>query len=171
MSKATTLAGLVADVAAHNPTKTAIIFQDQPISYGQLHGMIELVANALAARGIGHGDRVAIMLPNIPQFAAAYYAIARLGGIVVPLNLLYKADQPATSTFGIVVDDITPGARARPRPGALRAARAHGAGSGRPRRFCRHHVRHGGAGRYDARLSGAAGRAPAGHRRACAGGR
>ena len=93
MSKATTLAGLVADVAARNPAKTAIIFQDQPISYGQLHGMIELVANALAARGIGHGDRVAIMVPNIPQFAAAYYAIARLGAIVVPLNLLYKAEE------------------------------------------------------------------------------
>ena len=93
MSKATTLAGLVADVAARNPAKTAIIFQDQPISYGQLQGMIELVANALAARGIGHGDRVALMLPNIPQFAAAYYAVARLGAIVVPLNLLYKAEE------------------------------------------------------------------------------
>jgi long-chain acyl-CoA synthetase len=95
MSKPTTLAGLVADVAARNPTKTAIIFQDQPIPYAQLHGMIELAANALAARGIGQGDRVAIMVPNIPQFAAAYYAVARLGGIVVPLNLLYKADEVA----------------------------------------------------------------------------
>jgi long-chain acyl-CoA synthetase len=36
---------------------------------------------------------VALMLPNIPQFVAAYYAVARLGGVVVPLNLLYKADE------------------------------------------------------------------------------
>ena len=93
MKKATTLAGLIADVAASNPTKTAITFQDQPIPYAQLNGMIELAANALAARGIGQGDRVAIMLPNIPQFVVAYYAVARLGGIVVPLNLLYKADE------------------------------------------------------------------------------
>jgi long-chain acyl-CoA synthetase len=93
MPKATTLAGLVSDVAASNPTKTAIVFQDQPIPYAALNGMIELAANALAARGIGRGDRVAIMMPNIPQFVAAYYAVARLGGTVVPLNLLYKAEE------------------------------------------------------------------------------
>ncbi|MFN8516266.1 MAG: long-chain fatty acid--CoA ligase [Thermomicrobiales bacterium] len=93
MPKASTLAGLISDVAASNPTKTAITFQDQPIPYAHLNGMIELAANALAARGIGQGDRVAIMMPNIPQFVVAYYAIARLGGTVVPLNLLYKADE------------------------------------------------------------------------------
>ena len=67
MPKASTLAGLVSDVAASNPTKTAIVFQDQPIPYAALNGMIELAANALAARGIGQGDRVAIMVPNIPS--------------------------------------------------------------------------------------------------------
>jgi long-chain acyl-CoA synthetase len=93
MATAATLAELVADVAARNGEKAAVTFQDQPISYAQLNGLIERVANALAARGIGHGDRVALMLPNIPQFVAAYYAVARLGAVVVPLNLLYKADE------------------------------------------------------------------------------
>lgn len=93
MAAAATLAELVADVAARDSGKTAVIFQDQPIPYAQLNGLIERVANALAARGIGHGDRVALMLPNIPQFLAAYYAVARLGGVIVPLNLLYKADE------------------------------------------------------------------------------
>jgi len=36
------------------------------------------------------------MLPNIPQFVATYYAVARLGAVVVPLNLLYKATRSAT---------------------------------------------------------------------------
>ena len=93
MAKGATLAELVADVAARNGAKPALIFQDQPISYAQLNGLIERCANALAARGVAHGDRVAIMLPNIPQFVVAYYAIARLGAIVVPLNVLYKADE------------------------------------------------------------------------------
>ncbi len=90
-----TLAELVSDVAQSNGAKPAIIFQDQPITYAQLNGMIELAANGLAARGIGHGDRVALMLPNIPQFVAAHYAVARLGAVVVPLNVLYKADEIA----------------------------------------------------------------------------
>src|ERR1043165_7027376 len=93
MPKASTLAGLVADVAASNPAKTAIIFQDQPIPYGHLNGMIELAANALAARGTGQGDRGAIMIPTLPQSVAAYAGVARLGGTVVPLNLLYKSDE------------------------------------------------------------------------------
>jgi len=95
MAKGATLAELVADVAARDGAKPALIFQDQPISYAQLNGLIERCANALAARGIARGDRVAIMLPNIPQFVVAYYAVARLGAIVVPLNVLYKADEIA----------------------------------------------------------------------------
>ena len=90
-----TLAEVVADVARRNGDKPAIIFQDQPISYAQLDALIERAANALAARGVGHGDRVGVMLPNIPQFVVAYYAVLRRGAIVVPLNLLYKADELA----------------------------------------------------------------------------
>jgi len=93
MATAATLAEIVADVAAQEGDRTAIIFADQRLSYGQVHGQIELVANALAARGIGQGDRVAIMVPNIPQFVVSYYAVLRLGAVVVPLNLLYKAEE------------------------------------------------------------------------------
>jgi long-chain acyl-CoA synthetase len=95
MPSQTTLAELVADVAQRDGDKPAIVFQDQPISYAQLHGLIERAANALAARGVRHGDRVAVMLPNIPQFVVAYYAVARLGAVVVPVNVLYKAEELA----------------------------------------------------------------------------
>ena len=61
--------------------------QDQPISYAQLDALIERAANALAARGIGHGDRVAIMLPNIPQFAVAMAAVLRAGYTCVKVKV------------------------------------------------------------------------------------
>src|SRR5579875_3459499 len=91
MAAALTLADLIRDVAATGGAKPAIIFGDQQVTYAQLDGAIEAAANALAARGVGHGDRVALMLPNIPQFVVAYYAILRRGAIVVPLNVLYKS--------------------------------------------------------------------------------
>ncbi len=90
---ARTLADLVRDVAQAQPDKTAILFGDSKVSYQTLETLIERAADALYARGVRKGDRVAVMLPNIPHFAIAYYAIVRLGAIVVPLNVLYKAHE------------------------------------------------------------------------------
>lgn len=95
MRQPATLAELISDVATSDPDRSAIVFQDQPISYGQLDALVERAANSLAARGVGPGDRVALLLPNLPQFVVAYYAVVRLGAIVVPLNLLYKAGEIA----------------------------------------------------------------------------
>ncbi|MCA1723379.1 MAG: long-chain fatty acid--CoA ligase [Thermomicrobia bacterium] len=90
-----TLAELVRDVAQRDGTKPAIIFQDTEISYAALDAAIERAANGLVARGIGHGDRVGMLLPNLPQFVIAYYAVQRIGGVVVPINVLYKAEEIA----------------------------------------------------------------------------
>jgi len=90
-----TLAELVRDVAERNGGKPALIFGDQPISYAELDTRIERAANGMAARGIYRGDRIALLLPNIPEFIVAYFAILRCGGIVVPINVLYKADEIA----------------------------------------------------------------------------
>jgi long-chain acyl-CoA synthetase len=49
----------------------------------------------LAAKGIGPGDRVGIMLPNVPQFAVIYYGILRLGAAAVPMNVLLKGRETA----------------------------------------------------------------------------
>lgn len=95
MSGPETLAEFVSGIAEREPERQAILFQDQPLTYGQLEGTIERAANGLAARGVTQGDRVALLLPNIPQFVVAYYAVIRLGATVVPLNLLYKADELA----------------------------------------------------------------------------
>jgi long-chain acyl-CoA synthetase len=88
-----TLAELVRDFAQRDGAKPALIFCDQPISYADLDVRIERTANGLAARGVAHGDRVALLVPNIPEFVVAYYAVLRCGGIVVPTNVLYKEEE------------------------------------------------------------------------------
>jgi long-chain acyl-CoA synthetase len=90
-----TLAELVRDVAQRDGGKPALIFADQPISYAELDARIECAANGIAARGVACGDRVALLVPNIPEFIAAYYAVQRCGGIAVPINVLYKAEEIA----------------------------------------------------------------------------
>src|SRR5262249_4545207 len=58
--------------------------------YKQLHAMAHQVANGLRARGFGPGDRIGLSCPNTPHFPIAYYGILALGGVVVPINVLFK---------------------------------------------------------------------------------
>src|ERR1700749_4536757 len=65
------------------------------LSYGSLDDLTARVAGLLRARGVAPGDRVGLMLPNVPQFAVAYYGILRAGAIVVPMNVLLKRREVA----------------------------------------------------------------------------
>jgi len=85
------LYSLIDEAANTYPEKTAIIFFDKKITYKQLKEMIDRFAHALQEHGVKKGDVVAIMLPNTPQFVISYYAILKIGGIVTPLNPLYKS--------------------------------------------------------------------------------
>jgi long-chain acyl-CoA synthetase len=71
-------------------TNTALIFRDQPTSYGELGVITGRLAAGLADLGIRQGDRVALLLPNCPPFIYGYYAVAQLGATVVPANPLLK---------------------------------------------------------------------------------
>ncbi len=71
------------------PEKEAIIFQGRKITYRQLGEEAVNVASGLAQRGLKKGQRMAIMLPNCPQYIAVYYAILKIGGIVVNVNPMY----------------------------------------------------------------------------------
>ena len=77
------------------PDKTAIHFGKQQLSYAQLDAAASQLANGLRGLGIGKGDKVALSCPNLPYFPIAYYAILKLGAIVVPLNILLKAPEIA----------------------------------------------------------------------------
>ncbi|WP_060204853.1 long-chain-fatty-acid--CoA ligase [Sporosarcina koreensis] len=71
------------------PEKTAMHFMGKDISYKEFHESALKFANYLRSLGVVKGDRVAIMLPNCPQSAIAYYGILYIGGIVVQTNPLY----------------------------------------------------------------------------------
>ena len=83
--------------AAHDPDKLALVSMQpdgrtQDVSYGWLRDTSNRLANALAAHGIKRGDRVAILLPQAPEVAAIHIAIYKLGGIALPLAVLFGAD-------------------------------------------------------------------------------
>lgn len=71
------------------PERPATWFFGAQLTFRQLKDHIERLATALAALGIKKGDRVAVMLPNCPQYVISYYAILRLGAVVVQTNPLY----------------------------------------------------------------------------------
>jgi long-chain acyl-CoA synthetase len=89
------LARLVTDAAAQQPEHPALKLDDAVMTYAQLDGATAHVAGLLAAKGVRPGDRVGIMLPNVPYFPAAYYGILRAGGVVVPMNVLLKEREVA----------------------------------------------------------------------------
>jgi long-chain acyl-CoA synthetase len=70
--------------------KTALLFEGKEISFEQLNENVNRLANGLRTLGICKGDRVAIMLPNIPEFVYFFFALQKLGAIAVPFNTMYK---------------------------------------------------------------------------------
>ncbi|MBN9391423.1 MAG: long-chain fatty acid--CoA ligase [Chloroflexi bacterium] len=86
-------ASLLTESAKSNPERTAIIFDSFKLTYSQLNAVTNQFANGLDRLGIKRGDHVAIMMPNIPQFLIAYYGIAKLGAVIVPINVLFKAGE------------------------------------------------------------------------------
>ena len=84
------LAQILSDSAARSPEQVAIKLDDFEINYALLEQVAMRVQGLLKARGIEPGDRVAMMVPNVPQFAAIYFGILRAGAVVVPLNVLNK---------------------------------------------------------------------------------
>ncbi|HOG48882.1 MAG TPA: AMP-binding protein, partial [Anaerolineae bacterium] len=86
-----TLPQLLAQSAARFPDRAATIFFGARLSYRQLDALVDRCAAGLQRMGVRQGDRVAIMIPNSPQYVIAYYAILRSGAIAVPCNPLYVA--------------------------------------------------------------------------------
>jgi len=89
------LGQMLARTAAQQPQKTAMIFHDQTTSYADLDARANQVANALIGLGIQPGDRVGLLIHNLPLFVEAYYGILKAGATVVPMNVLYKAGEVA----------------------------------------------------------------------------
>jgi long-chain acyl-CoA synthetase len=84
------LASILIDTAERGPDKIAFKLDEVELPYGRLAEGTAQVAGVLAKRGIGPGDSVGVMLPNVPYFPVAYYGVLRLGAAVVPMNVLLK---------------------------------------------------------------------------------
>ncbi|MFF3650256.1 AMP-binding protein [Streptomyces sp. NPDC002181] len=80
------LASVLAESAARRPAHPALVFEDRSYSYAQLWDGALRYAAALRARGLGPGDKVALLLPNTPAFPMAYYGILALGCTAVPVH-------------------------------------------------------------------------------------
>src|SRR5262245_3224342 len=85
----TTLPELLLDRAAQHPQRPAVIFYNRVLSYRRLADAASRCAAALAGLGVRPGDRVALLLPNTPQFVIVYYGALLAGAVVVPTNPLY----------------------------------------------------------------------------------
>lgn len=90
-----TLVDYLDELARTHPSRTALHFKGATITYGVLGALSEAFAAALAARGLRRGDRVALLLPNCPQFLIAQFGIWKAGGVVTPLNPTYSEHELA----------------------------------------------------------------------------
>jgi long-chain acyl-CoA synthetase len=69
--------------------RTALSFYGTTFEFGRLQALVEKMAASLAASGVKKGDRVALMLPNCPQYVVSFFATERLGAIVTQINPMY----------------------------------------------------------------------------------
>ena len=76
--------------AKEHPEKAAIAYFEGEIAYAELDSLSNRFAGALAALGVKKGDRVAIFLPNIPQFVIAYYGVLKAGAVSTAISPLHK---------------------------------------------------------------------------------
>jgi long-chain acyl-CoA synthetase len=90
-----TMPAILEEVAAKYADQPALIYKGTEITFREYNETVDRFAAALQGLGVRKGDRVALHLPNIPQFPMAYYAILRIGGIVVPCNPVYTARELA----------------------------------------------------------------------------
>ena len=75
------------DVAKKFPQKPFIIFKDQPTTYQESAKKVNKLANALLKEGVKKGDKVAVYLPNCPEYIISYFAVFSLGAAAVPLDV------------------------------------------------------------------------------------
>jgi long-chain acyl-CoA synthetase len=90
MQMGTNLASTLSATAARDAAAPAVRLGERTLTYGELDDGSARVATLLREHGLQPGDRVGVMLPNVPEFPLAYYGVLRAGGIVVPMNVLLK---------------------------------------------------------------------------------
>ena len=99
------LGELVPDAAADHPAKAALVAGDREITYGELDERVRRAAAALSSLGVRKGDRIALVLGNVPEFVEALHGAWRIGAVVAPLNVMLTPEE-----MGYVLADAEPAA-------------------------------------------------------------
>lgn len=88
-----TLNDLLHASVRHSPEATSFIYRDQPVSYKELQDRVARCAAGLARLGIGRGDTFGVVMRNCPEFVTLFFALTRLGAVLVPVNFLEKGER------------------------------------------------------------------------------
>ena len=113
----TNLASNLVTTAQTHPERVAIKLDDAELTWSQLHGLAARAAGSLRAAGLQPGDRVSLILPNVPAFPVLFYGALLAGATVVPMNPLLKAQEieyfytDSGAKFSFVWGDFLPEAR------------------------------------------------------------
>ena len=114
----TNLAASLAATAREHGDRPAIKLDEYVLTYEQFRAAAAAIAGDLAARGIAPGDRVALMLPNVPAFPVLFYGALMAGAVVVPMNPLLKTGEVryylADSGAKLIYSLAAPGSEASP---------------------------------------------------------
>jgi long-chain acyl-CoA synthetase len=115
------LAQAIEERAISSHELVALWFEGEHVTYGELSLRANRMANGLRRLGVEKGDRVAIMLPNIPEFVYTFLGTLKLGAVAVPFNTLYKGGEilhilkdsgakviVALTNFAPMIDEIRP---------------------------------------------------------------
>ncbi len=87
-----TIGRILAEKADRIPDKTFLLWQDLAYRYRDLEELTNRYANGFKAAGIGHGDHVAVMLPNCPEFFWVVWGLGKIGAVAVPVNIAAKGE-------------------------------------------------------------------------------
>ena len=147
----TNLADNLTKTAEQHPDRPAVRLDDMVLTYRELQDGARRVSTLLASKGVGPGDRVGLVLPNVPAFPILFYGALAAGAVVVPMNPLLKGrevkyyleDSGAKIVFawkdmaeeagkgadevGIECISVEPGGLPRPARGARADRRGRGA--------------------------------------------
>ncbi|MCL2710511.1 MAG: long-chain fatty acid--CoA ligase [Planctomycetaceae bacterium] len=89
------VASCLSDSAARFADHPAIVCEDRSYTFAELDRWSAQIAEVFLAQGLKKGDHVVLLAPNVPEFTAVYYAVLRIGGVIVPLNTLFLANELA----------------------------------------------------------------------------
>ena len=82
---------LVDQAAWANPDREALVFEGQRLTFAQFKAQVDGAARALMDLGIAPGDHVVLFMPNSVEWLCAFYALAKLGAVVVPVNTRFRS--------------------------------------------------------------------------------